>query len=417
MINFKQLRMNMKFVTMSMCMVFALAFSACHKSGVYDPNSAKKVSDLVVPKGFDWSMSEDVALAISSPVETSVSVFNDEACKELLATLPVSQEESTFTLNVKSGTKNLYVQYPQVDGTKSVLKVPVSLARATDGMASVKLPEGTGELTDNDHLMNYPAAKWGTLFFEDLWPSRGDYDFNDMAASYKIQLYLTGRKKIEAIMVSVRLNALGGSLPYKLCLQIDNLHKNEISEVVDYVTGQETGDETGTYKYESDATGDKALFSFDWNVKKGGVTGAYYNTEKEHSLSMGDIDKNIVAFVIYLEEEMDLDNFPNSVFNFFIRNTDNTEIHLLGYEPTASFKTGYDKVVENNASSLSSTEYYRTSDGFVWGLKIPANVYHAAEKVDFLKAYPDFKEWVTSGGEKNQDWYKTRDLEYCIELK
>lgn len=412
----------MKFVTMSMCMVFALAFSACHKSDVYDSNSAGKVSELVVPEGFDWNMSEDVALAISSPVETSVSVFNDEACKELLATLPVSQKESTFTLNVKSGTKNLYVQYPLENGSQSVITAPVSLARVADGMASVKLPEGTGTITGDDYygyLMNYPAAEWGTLFFEDLWPSKGDYDFNDMAASYKIQLYLTGRgsKKVEAIMVSVRLNALGGSLPYKLCLQIDNLHKNEISEVENYITGQETGDETGTYKYQSGTTGDKALFSFDWNVKKGGATGAYYNTEKEHSLTKGDIDKNVVAFMIYLEEAMDLDKLPNSAFNFFIRNTDNTEIHLLGYEPTANFKTGYDQVVENNASSLSFTEYYRTSDGFVWGLKIPDNVYHVAEKVDFLKAYPNFREWVTSGGEKNQDWYKTRNSEYCIELK
>ncbi len=404
--------MNIKFVSMSMFMAFALTFTACHKSGVYDSDSAKNVSDLKVPEGFDWSMSEDVSLTITSPVETSVSVFGDEECKELLATFPVSTEESTFTLNVKNGTEKLYVEYTKVDGSKSVLPVSISASRAA-GTATVILPEGTGKHDKKQHVIFYPGDGWGTLFFEDMWPSKGDYDFNDMVASYKIQLYIEN-SKVAAIMVAARLNALGGHFPYQLCLQVDNLLKTEISDVDDY-TESTSSDGTGKYKYEDDAIGDKALFSFDWQNKMGGEYGNYYNTEKGYKLD--NIDKNIVAFIIYLNDPRDLDDFTSSSFNFFIRNTDendNREIHLLGYEPTASFATGYDEMVKKNASLLSDKEYYRTSDGFVWGLKIPANVSHAVEKANFLDAYPLFREWVVSGGQKNPMWYESKVDEHCI---
>lgn len=415
MINFKQLRMNMKFVTMSMCMVFALAFSACHKSGVYDP-ATEKVSDLKVPEGFDWNTSEDVALMITSPVETEVSVYSDEACKELLATLPASMEENTFTLNVKSGTKNLYVQYLRENGSKSVLTVPVTVSRAAvDKIATVKLPEGTGERTNDQggYVMHYPSTHWGTLLFEDMWPSKGDYDFNDVAASYKIQLYLTkDASKVEMIMVSVRLNALGGYFPYQLCLQIDNLKATSVSEVESYTTN---GDGSGTYKFETEGTDSKALFSFDWKDKKGSTAGKYYNTEKEYALTSADLDKNQFAFIMYLDEEQSLNEFSNSVFNFFIRKTDGTEIHMMGYAPTDGFMDKYNEIVKNN-TSLSADEYYRTTDGFVWGLKIPANVHHVVEDIDFIQAYPLFKDWVTTGGVKNPEWYEERNRDYCIDF-
>lgn len=361
-------------------------------------------------------MSEDVSLTITSPVETSVSVFGDEECKELLATLPVSTKESTFTLNVKNGTEKLYVEYyTKVDGSKSVLPVSISASRAA-GTATVVLPEGTGEYvtsSEDEDVMYYPYNGWGTLFFEDMWPSKGDYDFNDMVVSYKIQLYVDKEdSKVVAIMVAARLNALGGHFPYQLCLQIDNLKKAEIENVR---VAPNHGDGNGKYKYEDDAIGDKALFSFSWQNKKGGKYGKYYNVEKGYELD--NVDKNEVAFIMYLNDPRDLSDFTSSSFNFFIRNTDendNREIHLLGYEPTANFATGYDEMVKNNASLLSDKDYYRTSDGFVWGLKIPANVSHAVEKVNFLDAYPLFKGWVVSGGQKNPKWYLSKVDEYCI---
>ena len=410
--------MNIKFVIMSMFTVFALTFAACHKSGVYDPNSAKKVSDLIVPEGFDWNMSKDVSLAISSPVETSVSVFSDEACKELLATLPVSAEENSFTLNVKSGTKNLYVQYPQTGGSKKVLTAPISASRASEvEFATAKLPEETeSDSKPSGGIVFYPNTEdgWGTLLFEDMWPSKGDYDFNDVAASYKIQLYTEGKGKdlkVSAMIIGLRLNALGGRFPYQLCLQIDNLKAEEIDEISEYTVSE---DGSGTYTLETEGS-NNALFSFDWKGKKGS-TGIFYNTEKKYEVSSEDLNNNQFAFMIELKEARDLKDFTSTVFNFFIRKTEGTktEIHLMGYLPTDEFKEEYSNVLTNNPLLLSSDTYYRTVDGFVWGLKIPANVSHAIEDTDFTRAYPDFAKWVTTGGVENQEWYNNANSSNCM---
>ena len=88
---------------------------------------------------------------------------------------------------------------------------------------------------------------------------------------------------------------------------------------------------------------------------------------------------------------------------------------MMGYAPTDGFMDKYNEIVKNN-TSLSADEYYRTTDGFVWGLKIPANVHHVVEDIDFIQAYPLFKDWVTTGGVKNPEWYEERNRDYCIDF-
>ncbi len=56
--------------------------------------------------------------------------------------------------------------------------------------------------------------------------------------------------------------------------------------------------------------------------------------------------------------------------------------------------------------NLDPDHFYCTKDGFVWGLEVPGGINHANEGVDFRSAYQHFDEWVTSNGEKHQEWYK-----------
>ena len=39
------------------------------------------------------------------------------------------------------------------------------------------------------------------------------------------------------------------------------------------------------------------------------------------------------------------------------------------------------------------------------GIKSTCIFTHAREEVNFLEAYPDFEQWVTSGGQENQRWW------------
>lgn len=401
--------MNKKVVLGIMCSL-AVIFAACEHKDLYQ--GAGEVEDLKVPAGFDWNMSKDVALTISAPIKTSVDVYEDAGCNELLATLDVSPDVITYNLSTRSDAGSLYVQYLKSDG-KTVTTTPVTIVSAKTASgesAEIKLPEDTGKGNNHDGWIYYPAKVkgWGSLFFEDMWPQTGDYDFNDFAAWYKIQV------APGAILLGVRLNALGGYLPYQLCLQIDGLAAKNIIRTTNYATGDPL---MNTFELETKGETD-AVFSFDWKDKKASHGGQYYNTELKYKVPVAELDGNLISFLIELNGNVSVSQLKHTSFNFFIRRTDNgKEIHLRGYEPTAAFKAEYDKIVSENSDILNPDIPYCASNGLVWGLKIPKGVNHAQEGIDFTKAYKFFGEWVTSDGKDKKNWYEENaGKEYRIEV-
>lgn len=379
-----------------------LAFTACSHNSVFDPDATGKVTELKVPQNFDWETSENMAFTVSAGVETEISVFADKEGKELLATLPVSTEATTYNLNVGKGAEEVYVRYTQKNGSKALLTVSTLNVRST---GNLRLPEDAGKIKNDrgQWITYYPKNGWGTLLFEDMWPQKGDYDLNDLAAFYKIQLYITSKdQQIEAIMVAVRLNALGGNYPYTLCLQMDDLTSDQISKTGAYY------DKGEGYKWENPESSEWAVFSFDWPNKKGSNGGNYYNTEKEYAVSPSELDQNEIAFLIYPKNNLRASQINAYSFNFFIRQTDGKEIHLKGYKPTPAFQEKYFQIVAEN-DNLNPDIPYCTKDNFVWGLKVMDGIDHAQEKVDFTQAYKFFKEWVTSGGIDHKKWYQNND--------
>lgn len=385
-----------------------LFFAACQEKDMYVP-ATSGVGDLVVPAGFTWNLSKDVALGIESSKQSSVDVFLSADCADdkLVATLQVPTEEDV-TLNIPTGVENLYIRYMKTDGSygKEVVSLNDAVTRAEDNR-KVKLPEDI-KMQNKQGVIYMPDKGWGTLLFEDMWPAKGDYDFNDFAAWYKIQLYTEGKKSkyTDAILVSVRLNAMGGYLPYHLCLRMDELKSEEIAEIQPY----ETPSETGSFKLVTTGK-DRAVFVFDWPNLRGSNGGRFYNTEQQYKVSSADLDKNVVSFMIYLDEGKKTEtNFQSESFNFFLQKEgDGKEIHMMGYAPTPDFENEYDKISKDNSKILDLNYYYRTNDGFVWGLKVPDAISHAKEGVDFCKAYKKFGEWVTSGGTDKKEWYRNDD--------
>lgn len=389
------------------------AFSACQEKEMYAPaDSSGNVTDLVVPAGFDWEMSASVALSFESPVETVVDIYLSPNCQQgLLATLAISQG-SEKTVSVPANAEILYVRYPKEDTTQGVIPVRLSDTRA-NSRKKVILPEDAGRFDKKQSVMYYPSNGWGTVLFEDNWPLPGDYDFNDLAAWYKIQVYTEDHEKedVTGIMLSLRLNGLGGDYPYQLCLQMDELDTDDIADIY-----MPYPDKTGKYELLSQGD-DPAVLCFDWEVLKGGNSGKYYNTEKKYEVPESELDKNQMVIMIELKDDEDMEDFTHDKFNFFIRRKDNgQEIHLLGYKPTKVFKESYHSIVSEHID-LDPDRYYGSKKGFVWGIKVPIGIAHAQEGVDFRMAYKFFGDWVTSGGKNHKNWYEEQSgKEYRINI-
>lgn len=396
----------------------ALGMGACDHDSVYDSENSKGTKDLKVPQDFSWDMSKDVTLTLSAPVETNVLVFADEKCQKILANLPVSPSPVSFPLSVEGNAEKVYIQYMNTEGKKTVMPVDLTPTRASEHGAVGKLPEDTGKYEEivGESVINFPSNGWGSLLFEDMWPQRGDYDFNDIAVAYKIQLedFSENNKKFQTILVGVRLNALGGDLPYQLCLQIDDLHSKDIAGL-----SLQSGEKV--YTWENPGESEPALISFNWKDKKGSKGGLYYNTEKEYAVAPEELE--MVYFTIELSKSIkaDPDNISSSginhqSFNFFIRKDDGTEIHLRGYKPTKAFQQRYQAIVQEN-DNLSRSTYYCTTDNFVWGMKVNQQIDHAVEKVDITKAYTTFADWVQNAGKESTDWFSASKIRSnCIRV-
>lgn len=409
--------MKKKFINFGL-LLLAVTIASCERGGVYNPDKDKqpeKVSDITVPADFDWQTSKDVSLTFTAPIESAISIYADEKCHNLLATVPVGPRPSAYNLTVAAGAERVYIQYCSADG-QTIVK-PYSLL-ATRGAVQLEiiLPEDLGKwvVGQGECLVRYPAADWGTIMFEDMWPELGDYDFNDLSAWYKIQLQditnsISG-PSFEIINMGVRLNALGGYLPYQLCLQIDDLLSDEIDDF-------ECRGADDVLVWESKGNDGPAIFSFQWKNKKGSHGGHYYNTEQQYSVSPEELDNNQLNFIIYLKRGVKINRVRHSSFNFFLRKDDGTEIHLKGYKPTAAFQETYDRIVNENPA-LNRLIPYCTKDNFVWGVKVPTGISHAVETVDFTKAYTRFSTWVKSGGFLSKDWYDSsfRVSDNCIRV-
>lgn len=116
----------------------------------------------------------------------------------------------------------------------------------------------------------------------------------------------------------------------------------------------------------------------------------YFNTEKDYAVKNED---NCMA-LIELAEPIAVEELYAGKLDFYLKNAEGKEIHLEGFEPVE-----YEYLFAEGIP-------YRSKDGFVWGLNVPADIPHVLEQTSFLSAYGAFEKWVLSGGEKAQNWYE-----------
>lgn len=388
-----------KEITLALSLFLGITmFSSCSDGkDLYDeggqPTPEKTVADLVIPSDFNWKMTKEVKLVITAEQVSDLSVFLDKECNEgqLIATLETFNGQTTLPLSLPTYVKDIYVQYESADGKKVVTAVSVS----EEGTANFALPKNSRQAlqtrANGDEgywTIDYPSASgWGTIMLEDMFPSLGDYDFNDFVLGYKIKFYYdrsaANEEMVFAVNLGVSLRAMGGTLPYTPYLRIKNLKAENVDDI-EYPT---PGKDIVVGIKES--PGKEAVLDFSNLVAAVSkpVGSKYFNTEKDYITALPSSN-----FVFYLGESVKLKDLSVECFDFYLANkSDGTEIHLRGYEPV------FEKV--------SGFKGYYSDRNLVWGLNVPVQLPHAIEQGNFLDAYSDFEGWATTGGTEKKDWY------------
>lgn len=117
---------------------------------------------------------------------------------------------------------------------------------------------------------------------------------------------------------------------------------------------------------------------------------------------------------------------PSNVLNPFIFATPET-YHGLNYQPGRGLEVHLkNKPVSarfdmsllgrhDDASGYPQTSFV-SANGMPWALELPTLWDHPVEQMDLVRAYPEFVDYVTSGGSRNKSWYRNPASEQRIIL-
>jgi LruC domain-containing protein len=305
------------------------------------------------------------------------------------------------TKNIGGGDAGIFtIQYNLTE-----LQDQIFIAKAGNNLQSVEFTvnefetvrDCNGNICSNDEIENYfPANGYGTLAFEDLWPSKGDYDFNDMVIDYQFKINTDDNNFIQSVDGTFIIKAFGASFENGFGFVLDeSINQNDI-----IVTGYELTENfidlnsNGLENSQSKPT--IIVFDNAFNQMQHPGMGIGVNTEKSALYVTPDtIRLNIMFNNNYTIEQLNISEFNPFIF---VNKERSVEIHLPNYEPT-------DLANLELIGTYDDNENYKTVNNLPWAIHIYNEFNYPIEKQEITGSHLKFFEWAETEGELYPDWY------------
>ncbi len=239
---------------------------------------------------------------------------------------------------------------------------------------------------------------YGTLAFEDLWPMKGDYDFNDVVIDYNYNVITNATNKVVEIEGKYIIKASGAGFLNGFAVEFPVNHSTVLS-----VSGQELSGNTFTLNGNGTEAGqtNAVIALFDDTHTLFDVSG-FINTDP----SLEYHEPVEMDIVIQFNGNFGISDLGSAPYNPFIISNQRRgyEIHLAGKSNTELADTGLFGT-DNDDTKPSQSKYYQTKNNLPWAIHLPVNFEYPVESVSIENAYLKFVEWAESGGNQYQDWY------------
>ncbi len=262
------------------------------------------------------------------------------------------------------------------------------------------VPDVDDEFPDNADfafVSYYPNQDdFATLAFEDLWPGRGDYDFNDLVLDIQYKIITNAQNKIVQIEAKTHVRAAGATLDNGFGVSFPTSSAN-----CEQVTGyrhQKNNLDINAKGFENGHNGETVVIFYDAINTIYGAN--IINTEYTRPYVETD---TLTVIITFSNPEMSLGNEPYNPF-IYINQERGKEVHLIDNKPTDKVDDSFFGISHDN-SIPSQGRYYVTNNNLPWAIIIPASLDYAIEKADVLSTHLKFEEWATSSGSLFNDWY------------
>ncbi len=240
---------------------------------------------------------------------------------------------------------------------------------------------------------------YGTLAFEDHWPFKGDYDFNDMVINYRFTAVLNSSNRAIRMRIGLVIAAAGASYQngFGIALPMD------ASQIASVTGSSLTGniislDGKGLEQGQSQAV----IIAFDNALAELGG-GSIINTDEGRSY----VTPRQLDIVVEFTEPIEAAIVANPPFNpfIFINGDRGRELHLRDQLPTdlandSLFGTSEDR------TQIAQGVTYVSEDNVPWAIDIIHNFRYPLEKTRIDRGYNHFVPWGQSNDAIYRDWYK-----------
>ena len=392
-------------------LILLAGFWSCVTNEVDDvqQQDEKAEFNLEVPSDFSWSaIMQDVLLVniVRNGEEsfdldsTVIELYSND--DELLDALTITRGTACFNVRIPAATKQLKLKTPANGKVMEFSALKRSLSFEIQPIINCNFNrddadgDGLYDQFDADPLNPHVALQIASnqmnrssayFIFEDLWPAKGDFDFNDFILKSNFTWIRGNDNYITEItgfceaqwddsefgMGFEIFEARGGYLIY-LDDVIEEIEGAEESELID----------NGFVVFTETKVAGKATKNFTVKIKN-------------HSLT------NFVCIPYLFRTE----NENHQIRPFGTPPTKTQKMDMFHSKDDASPRNWNWMRGERFKYPLAGDDaFYRTAEGHPWGVQfISKNFVPCAEMQSVITSYPKFKDWAESGGIAEKDWY------------
>ena len=273
------------------------------------------------------------------------------------------------------------------------------------------LPDIQTEVDTNPNILNIDYTPdgdvMGTLSFEDKYPVKGDYDFNDLVLGYKYRHILDLDNKVKAVSYLYTIRAMGARNALGFAIQFQGVTEN--------VAYTATLAKNNGAVISTIAESGKAWLTFNIfdNAKTELACGnKFVNTAADGEEGEGDmVVTNLPTYELIVTFDVAINStdiaVPNNPYIYYTI-TPNVEVHL----PEKTHSGGASTLSGFGSHYEGVSQDYLTLDGFPWAKDVQDTWDFPKEKVGLEFAYPEVVTWAASGGVSATNWYADETAGY-----
>lgn len=343
----------------------------------------------------------------------SITDFNDSSLKPQQNLILYDKTEEKMVIGFEDIKRTPYYRSDQDfnDVVFYATANPIT-AVVTEDLNEIKVPDDADNDNVTDTEDDYPTDKdkafnnyfpgedvWGTLAFEDLWPAKGDYDFNDLVADYNFMTVTNSKNEVVDIIANFKIRAMGATKHNGFAFQL-NTPATNVSSVTGSInrSNRLTLNSNGTEANQTNAV--IPVIDDVYDLFGTGMVNTVSGSTKAEEKS--------VSITIHLATPVATSALGTAPFNpFLIVNVNKErgrEVHLPYKAPTELANSAFFGQNEDR-TDIASGRYYVANQDFPWALNFPVKFEYPIETVQINTAYLKFNEWVESAGVSYPDWY------------